>query len=146
MPPAETKPPAVSDRAWAKNPIDQFLILCDTYRSTKDYGQGIIDNGSNTLPVIPGLVPGIHVFNPAQDVDGRDKPGHDGVWKCYVPILFLTVALSSAISLCILCRRGARSRGVARVGRGAVLPQASQACDCRWPIWHASRSAETNRA
>jgi hypothetical protein len=27
--------------------------------------------------VIPGLVPGIHVFNPAQDVDGRGKPGHD---------------------------------------------------------------------
>jgi hypothetical protein len=29
---------------------------------------------------MPGLVPGIHVFaNPAssQNVDGRDKPGHD---------------------------------------------------------------------
>jgi hypothetical protein len=27
---------------------------------------------------MPGLVPGIHVFFPAkQDVDGRDKPGHD---------------------------------------------------------------------
>src|SRR5436305_8962937 len=27
---------------------------------------------------MPGLVPGIHVFLPAQqDVDGRDKPGHD---------------------------------------------------------------------
>jgi hypothetical protein len=27
-----------------------------------------------------GLVPGIHVFNPIEqeDVDGRDKPGHDG--------------------------------------------------------------------
>jgi hypothetical protein len=30
--------------------------------------------------VMPGLVPGIHVFAVAkQDVDGRDKPGHDGV-------------------------------------------------------------------
>jgi hypothetical protein len=31
--------------------------------------------------VMPGLVPGIHVFNArdAKDVDGRDKPGHDGV-------------------------------------------------------------------
>jgi hypothetical protein len=28
---------------------------------------------------MPGLVPGIHAFLPAkQDVDGRDKPGHDG--------------------------------------------------------------------
>ena len=31
--------------------------------------------------VMPGLVPGIHVFTKAgkrKDVDGRDKPGHDG--------------------------------------------------------------------
>jgi hypothetical protein len=30
--------------------------------------------------VMPGLVPGIHVFSllMKQDVDGRDKPGHDG--------------------------------------------------------------------
>jgi hypothetical protein len=30
--------------------------------------------------VMPGLVPGIHVFtrSPIKDVDGRDKPGHDG--------------------------------------------------------------------
>jgi hypothetical protein len=29
--------------------------------------------------VMPGLVPGIHVFGSAskKDVDGRDKPGHD---------------------------------------------------------------------
>jgi hypothetical protein len=29
--------------------------------------------------VVPGLVPGIHVFVPTskKDVDGRDKPGHD---------------------------------------------------------------------
>jgi hypothetical protein len=26
---------------------------------------------------MPGLVPGIHVFILSQDVDGRDKPGHD---------------------------------------------------------------------
>ena len=27
---------------------------------------------------MPGLVPGIHVFlSRKQDVDGRDKPGHD---------------------------------------------------------------------
>src|SRR5207249_6923814 len=29
---------------------------------------------------MPGLVPGIHVFlATSKDVDGRDKPGHDGV-------------------------------------------------------------------
>jgi hypothetical protein len=30
-------------------------------------------------PVMPGLVPGIHVFLRfgRQDVDGRNKPGHD---------------------------------------------------------------------
>jgi hypothetical protein len=29
---------------------------------------------------MPGLVPGIHVllFLQLEDVDGRDKPGHDG--------------------------------------------------------------------
>ena len=29
--------------------------------------------------VMPGLVPGIHVFfaSPYEDVDGRGKPGHD---------------------------------------------------------------------
>jgi hypothetical protein len=31
---------------------------------------------------MPGLVPGIHVLQPdeAEDVDGRDKPGHDDEW------------------------------------------------------------------
>jgi hypothetical protein len=33
---------------------------------------------------MPGLVPGIHVFGrskPEEDVDGRDKPGHDQSFK-----------------------------------------------------------------
>jgi hypothetical protein len=37
---------------------------------------------------MPGLVPGIYVFLSAatkQDVDGRDKPGHDGFCVCYGP-------------------------------------------------------------
>jgi len=35
--------------------------------------------GTLILLVMPGLVPGIHVFAPAskEDVDGRDRPGHD---------------------------------------------------------------------
>jgi hypothetical protein len=28
-------------------------------------------------PVIPGLVPGVHVFDEGATVDGRDTPGHD---------------------------------------------------------------------
>jgi hypothetical protein len=28
---------------------------------------------------MPGLVPGIYAFLWPQGVDGRDKPGHDGV-------------------------------------------------------------------
>jgi hypothetical protein len=35
----------------------------------------------NQRLVMPGLVPGIHVFlivARKKDVDGRDKPGHDG--------------------------------------------------------------------
>jgi hypothetical protein len=27
---------------------------------------------------MPGLVPGIHVFGLPKDMDGRDKPGHNG--------------------------------------------------------------------
>ena len=47
---------------------------------------------------------------------------------CNVLTLFLTLCFICAIPLLIPARRGARSRGVARVGRGAVLQQASQAC------------------
>jgi len=36
-------------------------------------------NCSDYFAVMPGLVPGIHVFFfDKQGVDGRDKPGHDG--------------------------------------------------------------------
>ncbi|MGY4627885.1 hypothetical protein ACVWY3_005641 [Bradyrhizobium sp. USDA 4486] len=39
-----------------------------------------MDNGAARKVVMPGLVPGIHVLLSAwQGVDGRDKPGHDGV-------------------------------------------------------------------
>jgi hypothetical protein len=35
---------------------------------------------------MPGLVPGIHVFNfsKEKDVDGRDEPGHDGAGRAIV--------------------------------------------------------------
>jgi hypothetical protein len=34
---------------------------------------------------MPGLVPGIHDFDIREDVDGRDKPGHDDV-KASIPV------------------------------------------------------------
>jgi hypothetical protein len=39
---------------------------------------GVLDGlGGHLSFVMPGLVPGIHVFPWSQDVDGRDEPGHD---------------------------------------------------------------------
>ncbi|WP_197489588.1 hypothetical protein [Bradyrhizobium sp. DOA1] len=39
-----------------------------------------MDTGAAGKVVMPGLVPGIHVRLSAwQGVDGRDKPGHDGI-------------------------------------------------------------------
>jgi hypothetical protein len=60
------------------------------------------------LDVMPGLVPGIHVLiNHKQDVDGRDKPGHDDKHKhrraraprCSVPPLAAAVIRPMALSL-----------------------------------------------
>jgi hypothetical protein len=39
---------------------------------------GVVD-GQRLNSVMPGLVPGIHALAKSEDVDGRDKPGHDGV-------------------------------------------------------------------
>jgi hypothetical protein len=39
--------------------------------------------------VMPGLVPGIHVFcsrSKKQDVDGRDKPGQDGAGGRFIAL------------------------------------------------------------
>jgi hypothetical protein len=36
-----------------------------------------IVNRYDIEPVMPGLDPGIHVFLRRQDVDGRNKSGHD---------------------------------------------------------------------
>jgi hypothetical protein len=40
---------------------------------------GVRKRAAESLHVMPGLVPGIHVFRMRrkEDVDGRDKPGHD---------------------------------------------------------------------
>jgi len=48
----------------------------DDDRPTKPSLSGVIRRLSQS--VMPGLVPGIHVFTSrAKDVDGRAKPGHD---------------------------------------------------------------------
>jgi hypothetical protein len=41
------------------------------------------------LPIMPGLVPGIHVLCFGHVVDGRDKPGHD---RTYTPILSFSLS------------------------------------------------------
>jgi hypothetical protein len=49
--------------------------------ATKGSGMTIVNRYDNLViePVMPGLVPGIHVFLSfeRQDVDGRNKSGHD---------------------------------------------------------------------
>jgi hypothetical protein len=43
---------------------------------------------------MPGLVPGIHVFSLGtdQDVDGRDKPGHDEGVRREIERRYCTIA------------------------------------------------------
>jgi hypothetical protein len=46
---------------------------------------------------MPGLVPGIHVFLllVGKDVDGRDKPGHDG--ECWTRIVFNNIEIPGSM-------------------------------------------------
>ncbi len=49
---------------------------------------------------MPGLVPGIHVFQSggsvgSKDVDGRDEPDHDGAMSPPCPLAPLTLAFPS---------------------------------------------------
>jgi hypothetical protein len=45
-------------------------------RTTIEVAQ-LAREGRGLSSVMPGFMPGIHVFANKQDVDGRDKPGHD---------------------------------------------------------------------
>ena len=49
-------------------------------------GDGVAWPDSRIITVMPGFMPGIHVFLLAEkkDVDGRDKPGHDDI--THVPL------------------------------------------------------------
>ena len=68
------------------------------------------------LAVMPGLVPGIHVFvaKIKKDVDGRDKPGHDDADTLAQTH---TVARTSAISL-----RSRRQAGPVATGGPFAAP------------------------
>jgi hypothetical protein len=53
---------------------------------------------------MPGLVPGIHVLFPFldhKDVDGRDKPGHDGALNAVDPSRRLSADAESLSLLAI---------------------------------------------
>ncbi len=54
-----------------------FTFDARGYGSLRSQGRPVEVHASQL--VMPGLVPGIHVFlfGREQDVDGRDKPGHD---------------------------------------------------------------------
>jgi hypothetical protein len=46
--------------------------------------------------VMPGLVPGIHVFLAAKGVDGRDKPGHDVENAFFTPRIRMSTTRKTA--------------------------------------------------
>jgi glycyl-tRNA synthetase alpha chain len=52
----------------------------------------LFSGGNVSIAVMPGLVPGIHVLTLSQQegVDGRDKPGHDGVNGDFFPPLLIS--------------------------------------------------------
>ena len=71
--------------------------------------------------------------------------------SCHVLTLFLTGAVTLAITSPILVLGGARSRGVADAGRGAVPPQASHACGrgrsiLAWLQVHLKRTARDEQS
>jgi hypothetical protein len=70
--------------------------------------------------VMPGLVPGIHVFLlpsfAEQDVDGRDKPGHD-VDRMANPIRFIDPFRAKISSRCIAGLRHAAMTTLSKSAR-----------------------------
>jgi hypothetical protein len=49
---------------------------------------------------MPGVVPGIHVFKAfkKEDVDGRDEPGHDGLYLVSYASTFPSVKAASGMT------------------------------------------------
>src|SRR4051794_32963416 len=85
-----------STRHSGRSPMSMVSCLS---RECSDQSQGIyfprhgrvspahprLTSFAQITPVMAGFVPGIHVFfvpRLMQDVDGRDKPGHDGNLEC----------------------------------------------------------------
>src|SRR5258707_13880564 len=65
-----------------------FVFARTTFRAKSD---------CNSFLVMPGLVPGIHVLaTTKKDVDGRDKPGHDGLSMSQQPTQYAITPRASA--------------------------------------------------
>ena len=102
--------------------------------------------GPHTFLVMPGLIPGIHVFGASakQDVDGRDKPGHDGVGRRRVirfaaiafAFIFIATAVFAAwvVSLGPLPLAQARQVSTTIVDRNGKLLRAYAMADGRWRL------------
>src|SRR5947199_7368024 len=63
------EPPILSQMCFQDHALSRLMSRSFSVRSDRFMGASLYS-------VMPGLVPGIHVFL-VQDVDGRDKPGHD---------------------------------------------------------------------
>jgi hypothetical protein len=70
----------------ARRGMCAVFSLSESGFSSKERGLKAISapaskNACRPMIVTPGFMPGIHVFSSRrkQNVDGRDKPGHDGV-------------------------------------------------------------------
>ena len=64
--------------AKGKSSFTAYTMGDEASKASRMKTRAFSDYAESVLPVMPGLVPGIHVFRAAgKDVDGRDKPGHD---------------------------------------------------------------------
>ena len=89
VPPAQTASRAVGQGGGIRrrrrcNP-PEGLLMTPRRTGTDGFFVSVLTVGQgrsrSKCLVMPGLVPGIHVLAsvaPSKDVDGRDKPGHDG--------------------------------------------------------------------
>jgi penicillin-binding protein 1C len=103
------------------------------------------ESGTNNSPSCPDLIRASTSFAAnGEDVDGRDKPGHDGVgkrrvariaWAAFAVIILATVAFGSwVISLGPLPLAQARQISTTIVDRNGKLLRAYAMADGRWRL------------
>src|SRR3712207_2984217 len=97
---------------------------------------------SPTLSHRPGLGPGIHVFGPVQDVDGRNKCGHDVVKErqCSYFVLDNSPNLSYIVSLDLPLLRGALARRRSVVAGTVSWHGLARCADGRPRLWAGGRN------